>query len=90
VRVVKFERGTDSAWFYLDPGRNLYVRLHNPMGNGISPLDMNGWRPVDYGKRWMLVWVDSNNGRTYSAMQVQQPRGYQATTKSCYTSIVRA
>jgi hypothetical protein len=90
VQVVKLARGTSSDWFYLDPGRWLYVRLTDPTGPGISMYDMNGWQPVDYSKRWMLVWVDKDNGKQYWKMQVQQPNGYKPTTKSCYSSLMRA
>jgi hypothetical protein len=90
VQIVKLARGTSADWFYLDPGRRLYVRLLDPTGPGIDPIDMSGWKAVEYSKRWMLVWVDSDSGKQYLTMQVQQPSGYQATTKSCYSSLMRA
>jgi hypothetical protein len=90
IKVVKLARGDDEHWFYLDPGRSLYVRLTDPTGPGISPYDMNGWTAVDYSRRWMLVWVNDDSGKPYWKMQVQRPSGYQATTKSCYSSLMRA
>jgi hypothetical protein len=91
VEVVKFERDGKSAWFYFDRGRELYVRLSDPTGPGISRFDIfKDWKKIGESKRWMLVWVDRDSGRPSWRMQVQQPRGFTATTKSCYSSLMRA
>jgi hypothetical protein len=89
VDVFKLQRGDQSAWFYLDRSRAMYVRLSNPTGPGISQMDMMGWRTVDVSKRWMLVWVDGDSGKPSREMKVQRPDGYTATTKSCYSSLIR-
>jgi hypothetical protein len=89
VPVVQLKKGSDIDWFYNDPGRMLYVRLSDPLGPGLNPLDMNGWQEWDKSTRWALVWVDSQNGGTYKDVRVQKPLNYQATTKSCYTSLMK-
>ncbi len=91
VEVLRFEREGKSGWFYFDRGRDLYVRLSDPTGAGISKIDIfKDWKKIDQSKRWMLVWVDRDSGKPSWKMQVQQPRGYTATTKSCYSSLMRA
>jgi hypothetical protein len=90
VEVVQLKHGSDIDWFYLDPGISQYVRLSSPtVATGLSPVSMAGWQQQATGSRWALVWVDSQQGSMYSLMQVQQPIGYQASTKSCYTSLLR-
>jgi hypothetical protein len=95
VDVVQLAWGQkDVDWFYLDPTQQLYVRLSNPAFNPVSPLDKN-YQTKALGKRWALVWVDSMSGTPYKSqysivVQVQKPSGCQATTKSCYTSLVAA
>jgi len=93
VPVIQWRRGTAAEWFYWDPGRSVFVRLSDPLGSGLSLWDMKqtGWEPTGaLSRRWALVWVDSDNGAQYRVMQVMQPSGYQATTKSCYTSLIKA
>lgn len=93
VPVVQWRRGTMADWFYWDPGRSVFIRLSDPLANGLNLWDMKrtGWEPTGaIGRRWALVWVDSDNGARYRVMQVMQPSGYQATTKSCYTSLIKA
>lgn len=90
VPVVQLKYQGTSDWYYLDPGTDHYVRLSAPaVSTGLTQ-----WTPglVPTGaqsSRWALVWVDSQQGSMYSLMQVQQPIGYQASTKSCYTSLLR-
>lgn len=91
VEVVLLKHGNIEDWFYLDPGVNQYVRLSAPtVATGLVPLDMKGWQVQATSSRWAMVWVDSQNGSLYSVAQVQQPIGYQASTKSCYTSLLTA
>ncbi|MDZ7653766.1 MAG: hypothetical protein U5L03_15075 [Burkholderiaceae bacterium] len=86
-------KGQNPVWFYWDPGRREFVRLSEPLANGLNLWDMKkaGWESTGAtSRRWALVWVDSDNGARYRVMQVMQPSGYQATTKSCYTSLIKA
>jgi len=90
VPVVQLKHGNDTDWFYFDPGINDYVRLSSPkVATGIGAL-MTGWQKLAEDARWALVWVDSRSGNQFSVMQVQQPSGYQATTMSCYSSMMKA
>lgn len=90
VSVVQLKHGNIEDWFYLDPGIDQYVRLSAPtVATGLVPVDMKGWQVKATSQRWAMVWVHSQNGAMYSLMQVQQPMGYQASTKSCYTSLLQ-
>lgn len=92
VQVVKLVKGQTSDWFYLDPGSWRFVRVSNPTAPGISFWDLKaqGWDNTGItSKRSALVWVDPSDGSTYRVMQVMRPTGYKATTKSCFTSLLK-
>lgn len=91
VPVAQLKHGNDVDWFYFDPGINDYVRLSSPtVATGIGALLSGGWQKLADDTRWALVWVDSRSGNQFSVMQVQKPSGYQATTMSCYSSMMKA
>jgi hypothetical protein len=93
VSVTQWKKDTVADWFYWDPGRSVFVPVSNPLASGFNLWDMKraGWEQTGaISRRWALVWVDSDNGARYRVMQVMQPSGYQATTKSCFTSLIKA
>lgn len=89
VPVVQLSKGNHVDWFYMDPGRRLLVRLADPDGPGLNPWDMEGWQLRAKSSRLALVWVDAKDGDPYRVMQVMRPSGYKASTKSCYTSLLK-
>jgi hypothetical protein len=83
----------DVDWFFEDPGMQRYVRLSNPALNPVALTD-SSYKTIATGQRWALVWVDSQSGTPYKSqysivVQVQRPSFSQATTKSCYTSLMK-
>lgn len=91
VTVNEMKSGDTRDWFYLDPVKQAYVSVTN-LTTTVYQLDVGkNWKLTNAkpSSRWILVWVDSTSGTPYK-LTVQKPTlGYQATTKSCYTSLMQ-
>lgn len=89
VPVTQLKWGNTIDWFYLDPVKQAYVSITN-LTTTVNQFDVGkNWNITGSSSRWILVWVDSTSGTPYK-LTVQKPTlGYQATTKSCYTSLMK-
>jgi hypothetical protein len=92
VPVVElWAQGSSRGYFFLDQVKNVYVSIEPPyaalsFGAALDP----GWKEINYGSRWALVWFDKATTTQYSKITLQQPSGSTATTMSCYGSFNKA